>query len=328
MTNIQVGAMASANNALINLSMELTNLDMDLTVLANAKAKGQALFATKFIKKGEPVMFLDPPVMMAIDSESLHRTCYSCLVTKSGMGRCGQCKMAYFCDKSCRNQAWKNYHKYECPILRDFKEVLTGSSIKDPPRNFRAVLRLILLHKAGKVSTSALQEVADLWHRANGRTDEHDNMLAQVIKGATETDASQSCILSLLRVMESNCYNIGTFSGDLIGAEVYLKISRANHSCAPNATFSHWGLVMWDRQSKYLTLFDKQMPAAMIVARQDIAKGEEITLAYVDIELELEARKHRLRYVYGFDCACPRCEKEEALCREKEQKLQKIASRT
>ncbi|PBK64330.1 SET domain-containing protein [Armillaria solidipes] len=72
---------------------------------------------------------------------------------------------------------------------------------------------------------------------------------------------------------------------------VFLKISRCNHSCSPNA---HW---KWDPASFSLTL----------EAVRDIGPREEITIQYIDSTVDREQRLDKLRTWYNFDCLCPSC---------------------
>ncbi|KAK0432612.1 hypothetical protein EV421DRAFT_1494108 [Armillaria borealis] len=72
---------------------------------------------------------------------------------------------------------------------------------------------------------------------------------------------------------------------------VFLKISRCNHSCSPNA---HW---KWDPASFSLTL----------EAVRDIGPSEEITIQYIDSTVDREQRLDKLRTWYNFDCLCPSC---------------------
>lgn len=72
---------------------------------------------------------------------------------------------------------------------------------------------------------------------------------------------------------------------------VFLKISRCNHSCSPNA---HW---KWDPASFSLTL----------EAVRDIGPSEEITIQYIDSTIDREQRLNKLQAWHNFDCLCPSC---------------------
>ena len=42
-------------------------------------------------------------------------------------------------------------------------------------------------------------------------------------------------------------------------------------------------------------------------AARDIAAGEQLCIAYLDVDLPVERRQEKLSFGYGFTCACPRC---------------------
>jgi hypothetical protein len=44
-----------------------------------------------------------------------------------------------------------------------------------------------------------------------------------------------------------------------------------------------------------------------VIAAEDIPKGEEITLSYVNPEWPGELRRENLKRDYGFDCHCKKC---------------------
>ncbi|KAF9522895.1 hypothetical protein CPB83DRAFT_776395 [Crepidotus variabilis] len=72
---------------------------------------------------------------------------------------------------------------------------------------------------------------------------------------------------------------------------VFLKMSRCNHSCGPNAVWR------WDPESFSLIL----------TAIRYINPGEEITIAYTNVSLPQHERRFNLRRSFGFRCACEWC---------------------
>eukprot|EP00747_Dinoflagellata_sp_TGD_P008557 gnl/TRDRNA2_/TRDRNA2_118177_c0_seq1.p1 gnl/TRDRNA2_/TRDRNA2_118177_c0~~gnl/TRDRNA2_/TRDRNA2_118177_c0_seq1.p1 ORF type:complete len:167 (-),score=19.37 gnl/TRDRNA2_/TRDRNA2_118177_c0_seq1:74-508(-) len=71
---------------------------------------------------------------------------------------------------------------------------------------------------------------------------------------------------------------------------LFQTVCRFNHSCDPNARHKIYG--------------DGR---AVVCARRDIEIGEEITIAYVDLQQQREQRLTTLKDQYGFDCSCPHC---------------------
>ena len=88
------------------------------------------------------------------------------------------------------------------------------------------------------------------------------------------------------------------------GAGLFPLQATLNHSCEPN-----------------VTLLKEEGPEerdGRVVARltRDVAAGEELCNSYVDTLLPLRRRRRELRE-YGFDCDCPRCERELAAAADK-----------
>lgn len=81
----------------------------------------------------------------------------------------------------------------------------------------------------------------------------------------------------------------------LKGAAVFPLVSGINHSCDPNCEVAY-----------------VEDNGVMIVARRPIAAGEELTISYVDPEMDDEDRREELEETYGFECACSKCAPEPA----------------
>ena len=72
---------------------------------------------------------------------------------------------------------------------------------------------------------------------------------------------------------------------------IFMKASRINHSCCPNAFFA------WNPNLGQLTIH----------AMFDIPPDAEITIAY-DIPFQSrDIRQEKLQKIYGFQCICPAC---------------------
>jgi SET and MYND domain-containing protein len=72
---------------------------------------------------------------------------------------------------------------------------------------------------------------------------------------------------------------------------LYETRCRMNHSCDPN-TVAHG------------------LNDAIIRATRTIMPGEEITCSYLEEDLPLQERQTELRWKYGFDCRCSKCQSE------------------
>mmetsp|Transcript_32324 Transcript_32324/g.48152 ORF Transcript_32324/g.48152 Transcript_32324/m.48152 type:complete len:271 (+) Transcript_32324:13-825(+) len=74
------------------------------------------------------------------------------------------------------------------------------------------------------------------------------------------------------------------------GSYLYSTSCLFNHSCDPNAS--------------HRVDADGQIH---VCARRDVQVGEEVTIAYVNIEDARDIRREHLRDRYEFECACARC---------------------
>lgn len=87
-----------------------------------------------------------------------------------------------------------------------------------------------------------------------------------------------------------------------VGAAFYVLSSYANHSCAPSAKLT----------------FPAGTTELDVVASKDIKKGDEVTVAYVDVSTQegesiTDARRRRrfeLTRGWKFSCPCDRCKEE------------------
>ena len=93
-------------------------------------------------------------------------------------------------------------------------------------------------------------------------------------------------------------------------AAVFPEAARLNHACHPNAMY-------------YL---DPYTLTHVVHATRDIQPGEEITISYISVMQNLEARRRMLAEGFGFKCLCERCVKEEEHSRHEGGALEGIGS--
>ncbi|RGP81492.1 set domain [Fusarium longipes] len=72
---------------------------------------------------------------------------------------------------------------------------------------------------------------------------------------------------------------------------VFIKSSRINHSCKPNAH----------------NVWNSDLDKITIHAIEDIDQGEEITISYLGALLPYDERQKRLEADFGFECCCRLC---------------------
>ena len=93
----------------------------------------------------------------------------------------------------------------------------------------------------------------------------------------------------VVRIWEANCFRVGQ------GGGIFLRASRINHSCTPNANFD------WNANIRRETV------RAII----DIPANEEITISYCMPYTDRYHRQKKLE-AYGFDCTCTPCAQDTA----------------
>ena len=78
-----------------------------------------------------------------------------------------------------------------------------------------------------------------------------------------------------------------------VGLGVFPSASRFNHSCEPNCA----------------QRFDA-FACVVVETTRHVRQGEELTIPYVDVALNLEKRNERLERAFAFRCDCARCARE------------------
>ena len=89
---------------------------------------------------------------------------------------------------------------------------------------------------------------------------------------------------------------------DAAGSAVYGLASLFNHSCVPNVAHTAWAAPGDDALAS-----PSVGPRLHFFATRPVRKGEELVIAYTDVEQGREARREHLRFNYGFECDCPKC---------------------
>lgn len=109
---------------------------------------------------------------------------------------------------------------------------------------------------------------------------------------ATHTTSVIDCVRILER-LESNAFSVVDHDmSSVAGIGLYTVAAAINHSCDPNC---------------YQT-FDLFSAATLSIrASRNIKKGEEISIAYIDIGKSKSTRHRELSSLYGFYCTCTRC---------------------
>ena len=86
-------------------------------------------------------------------------------------------------------------------------------------------------------------------------------------------------------ILNTNLFQTGVNSG------FFLKLTRINHACRPNAHYS------WDSARHIMRLY----------AQDDIEEDQEIFISYTFFGTDTETRKKSLRDSFKFTCSCQLC---------------------
>eukprot|EP00668_Euglena_longa_P000247 GGOE01000333.1.p1 GENE.GGOE01000333.1~~GGOE01000333.1.p1 ORF type:complete len:325 (+),score=75.25 GGOE01000333.1:447-1421(+) len=115
--------------------------------------------------------------------------------------------------------------------------------------------------------------------------------LAAILHPHVRTPMSLEAVAELLCQMDCNNFAIWDDLLFTYAMGVYPTGALVNHSCAPTC------VVMYDPATHVQTFR----------CLRDVAVGEEITHAYLDIALPRPLRRSKLHQQYQFQCVCPSC---------------------
>lgn len=77
---------------------------------------GRHLVATKRIEPGDIIAVEKPYTNILLYNFYLTH-CHHCLQVSYNLIPCYECPLTLYCSKTCRDDAWKRYHQYECSLL-------------------------------------------------------------------------------------------------------------------------------------------------------------------------------------------------------------------
>lgn len=88
--------------------------------------------AVKNIRIGD-VLVVETPYVAQVEMENKYLHCHECLELCYNMIPCENCTEALYCGESCREKAYKSYHRYECVLIQhglNTKRVFLRLSLK------------------------------------------------------------------------------------------------------------------------------------------------------------------------------------------------------
>ena len=138
---------------------------VEITLVGSA---GHGLVAKKHIPDGLSIITCKP-ITWALDTPRLKDTCDTCLSGQANntasnvspkasakpLSPCGGCHTVKYCDKHCQKYAWQDHHNLECKIFAKLQP-------KVLPNNVRALVRLLLNRKEGRITEQQWDELKKL----------------------------------------------------------------------------------------------------------------------------------------------------------------------
>lgn len=209
--------------------------------------------------------------------------------------------VAYYCDEACQREAFANHHRVLCTgVHGGDDDGAPGYEVRDIPGKGSGIFatRRFKRGQVIMIETPVLRvrdvldkriDVAQLRHQY----DACDSVTKRQILNLTLSNNSEARLLDandeykrVQRILINNAYPDKFNMISLL----FIKMSRFNHSCTPNACF--------------VTRMDDTYRAVCV---RDISPGNEITVWYTDPRQTRENRQRILLEGYGFVCKCECC---------------------
>ncbi|XP_065104157.1 histone-lysine N-methyltransferase SMYD1b isoform X2 [Paramisgurnus dabryanus] len=261
---------------------------MEFVEVFDSPGKGRGLRATKELWAGD-VLFSEPPFASVVFDSHAANVCHSCFRRQEKLQRCGQCRFAQYCDRTCQRAAWEE-HKLECAAIKSYG--------KAPSENVRLAARIMWrTDKHGSiVSDLQLSSLDDLEDHLNDIPEEdHKDFKVDIHNFLDYWPRSSKphtvdSVSHVLGVINCNGFMVSDQRGlQAVGVGLFPNLCLVNHDCWPNCT------IVLNNGKIELRALGK------------ISPGEEVTVSYVDYLNLSEDRRRLLKQQYFFDCTCEHC---------------------
>ncbi|XP_019382176.1 PREDICTED: histone-lysine N-methyltransferase SMYD1 isoform X2 [Gavialis gangeticus] len=268
----------------------MTKGGMETVEVFTSEGKGRALKAVREFLSGE-VIFAEPAYAAVVFDSLTHLICHTCFKRQEKLHRCGQCKFAHYCDRTCQRGAWLN-HKNECSAIKKHG--------KAPNENIRLAARIMwrIEREGGGLTEGSLVSIDDLQNHVENFGEEEKKELRADVESFIEFWPPQSqqfgmqYISHIFGVINCNGFTLSDQRGlQAVGVGVFPNLCLVNHDCWPNCT------VIFNNGKIELRALGK------------ISPGEELTVSYIDFLNVSEDRRKQLKKQYYFDCTCEHCQK-------------------
>ncbi|KAG7271679.1 hypothetical protein CRUP_025540 [Coryphaenoides rupestris] len=222
-------------------STSSTTIIMEAVAVFDSPGKGRGLKATKELWAGD-VVFSEPSLAAVVFDRlvlSLSWQIASATAvfrSQAKLQRCGQCKFAHYCDRTCQRAGWAE-HKDECGAIKTYR--------KAPNESVRLAAHIMWrLDKAGGVvSDTQLTTVDELENHVPDmpeddlkdlKVDIHNflDFWPRYSKQHTVDDISH-----IFGVVNCNGFTVSDQKGlQAVGVGLFPNLCLVNHDCWPNCT--------------------------------------------------------------------------------------------
>ncbi|KAL4944769.1 hypothetical protein BDV06DRAFT_72532 [Aspergillus oleicola] len=270
----------------------------------SSPGSGRGLFATTDLVNCDEIIHIQSPFVAVLDTARLEDTCSGCFGRRQltagpddqiFLRACTGCQVVKYCDKTCQAKDWKFAHSRECAIFKNLKP-------KVLPINARALLRVVL--RCGMKKNSYTPKELDLFRslethvremrEGDAAQFERIALTSKAVKAYSGTDIEEVVLSAFGAKLDINSFNLTNALYDRIGLYVHPYAALLNHSCDYNAVAG------FDGDELY------------IKAIRPMAKGEQVTISYIDTTYPTRIRQKELRERYFFTCQCAKCSRPQA----------------
>ncbi|XP_066483075.1 histone-lysine N-methyltransferase SMYD1 isoform X1 [Tiliqua scincoides] len=281
----------------------MTKGGMETVAVFNSEGKGRGLKAAKEFWAGD-VIFAERAYAAVVFDSLTHLICHNCFKRHERLHRCGQCKFAQYCDRTCQKDAWMN-HKSECSAIKKHG--------KAPTENIRLAARILwrIEREGGGLTEGCLVSIDDLQNHVEHLGEEEKKELRIDLESFLEFWPPESkqfgmqYISHILGVINCNGFTLSDQRGlQAVGVGIFPNLCLVNHDCWPNCTV----IFNNGNHEAVRSMFHTQMRIELR-ALGKISPGEELTVSYIDFLNVSEDRRQLLKKQYYFDCTCEHCEK-------------------
>uniref|UniRef100_A0A8C4S926 [histone H3]-lysine(4) N-trimethyltransferase n=1 Tax=Erpetoichthys calabaricus TaxID=27687 RepID=A0A8C4S926_ERPCA len=281
----------------------MTVENMDNVQIFNSEGKGRGLKVTKEFWPGD-VLFAEPPYAAVVFDSLTQNVCHTCFRKQPKLQRCGQCKFAHYCDRTCQKEGWAS-HKSECSAIKIYG--------KGPNENIRLAARILwrIEKEGGDLSEGCLTSMDDLQNHMEDLLEDEKKELKVDVHNFLDfwpTTCRQfgvQYISHIFGVINCNGFTMSDQRGlEAVGVGIFPNLCLVNHDCWPNCTV----ILNNGNHEAVNSMFHTQMRIELR-AISKITEGEELTVSYVDFLNLSQDRKKQLKQQYYFDCTCEHCTK-------------------